>query len=1003
MRFTDLLAQVLEMLRCKRRAWDMALRRRYALAGVTLETPPAEPLQATRLAIDDDGAVSVRSYTPKHLTDTVLADRSALKGEYKHVTVLFADLQDSTALAQTVGPEVLHEVLDGVFALLLAAVHSVEGTINQFTGDGIMALFGAPVAHEDHAARALHAALEIQRAFAAYATNLHRSRGLTLALRLGLHAGPVVVGKIGDDLRMDYTAQGFTIHLANRLQKLAAPGTIYLSEAVRQQAGGSFVFQDLGCVSLRGVQEPVRVYACTGGGQETSRLATSLRRGLSVFLGRERELARLRALWAKACGGQGQVVWLVGEAGVGKSRLVHEFRQTLGTVETLEIQSFPFGRSMPYHAFVPLLRTLLGVAKPLDPEPTRQRLRSQLAALDPTLAENEPLLADVLGLPVDTDQVPHWSPEEQKQRVQHTLLQVIMPPAAEKPRCLLVEDVQWLDSGSHALLELLIASLAPRPVLLLATARPEGGGIERDRAYAHELVLTPLDEDHTDAFVHHWCSPHRASTALKTLIRERTEGNPFFIEEMLRASQEHGLLTLQDGQYVVRRDREAEIPASIQGVLAARIDRLSPDLKEVLQVGAVIGRDFPLWLLEVALGRSELRPKLEALRRSGLIYAKASQSEPTYCFQHALTRDVAYASLLQREKKRLHGSIARALEARYPERLDEHAHHFGAAEHWPLAVQYSRLAAAKAHRLSQCQEAVNLFAQAQRYLSHLPEDRSRQEERFDLHLAMIWPLRNLGQPDAMLRVCREAEATAHALADRVRLGKVYLGYGNSYAYKGAFKPAEAYYQRALQQFAGTQEEGLVAFARYCSAVASQAQGRWKHAEAFLVESIGLVYFNLAWTSLAVGDRAAAERYYQAGQRQTARFMLLQAQCLATAARPDFVQAERVFAHSIQADEATGAAVLVAQTRFYLAQMLARQGALEKARALLTTLHHQFHAWGMPVWQSKCEQALTTLQPTRLRGMYGMLGASVRPLIDVSQEQPLRESKGYMTHFHPRLQ
>jgi class 3 adenylate cyclase/tetratricopeptide (TPR) repeat protein len=1078
----------------------------------------------------------VRPYTPKHLVDTVLLHHGALKGEYKHVTVLFADLQDSTALAQAVGPEVLHELLDGMFALMLDAVHGVEGTVNQFTGDGIMALFGAPMAHEDHAVRALYAALGIQRAFAAYATQVHCRHGITMALRLGLHTGPVVVGTIGNDLRMDYTAQGFTTHLANRLQKLAPAGAIYLSEAVRQQARELFDFKDLGLFALRGMAEPVRVYACTGGGQGTSRLATSLRRGWSVFLGRERELASLRTLWARACGGQGQVVWLVGEAGVGKSRLVYEFRRTLGVITTLEVQSLPFGRSMPYHAFVPLVRTLLG--EPLAPEPTRQQIRSQLAALDPALAENEPLLTDMLGLPIDTGQLPRWSPEEQKQRTQHTCLQVIVRLAAGQPICLLVEDVQWLDSGSQELLELLIASLGQRSILLLATARPEGRCIGRERAYVHELLLTPLDEDDTEAFVHHWCSPHRASAALKTLTRERTEGNPFFIEEMLRALQEHGLLTLQDGQYEVCKHKEVAIPASVQGVLAARIDRLSPNLKEVLQVGAVIGREFPLRLLETALERVDLQAQLEALRCLGLIYAKAAQPEPTYCFKHVLTRDVAYASVLQQVKKRLHGRIAQALEARYPERLDEYAHHFGLAEHWSKAVQYSRLAAAKAHRLSQCQEAVNLYTQAQRYLAHLPEERSRQEALLDLQLAMIWPLRNLGQPDAMLQVCREAEALAQTLADRVRLGKAYLGSGNSYAYKGAFTHAETSYQRALQQLVGTGEEGLVAFTRYGLAVAYQAQGRWKHAEAFFVESIraqeaqhtetqypewevgvlpyayscvtlaynvalqgriqeaktllhkrytpavqraanlftkaycvvwhsrlaallgedvgalgraqevlaltaeveapsfrflgylaqgtallaveryeaaraaceralqviagtshgdglGLAYFTLAWASLALGDRAAAERYYQAGQRQTARFALLRAQLLATAETPEVAQAKTLFAQSLQADEAAGAVVLAAHTRFYLAQLLARQGDHEGAGTLLTMLYRQFRHWGMLVWQSKCERALAALPPA---ARPGVSTASTPPCIGVPRDPPPGRIKGCMRYF-----
>ena len=390
-----LLTQMIEALRREGRVSYRALKRRFPpgeAAPGDLKTAISQAkklthgvrspglVRAGELAMTpvQNGGPTPRTYTQPHLAHTILTSQSALAGERKHVTVLFADLQDSTALAQAVDPEVLHDVLEGVFELMLAEVHRLEGTINQFTGDGIMALFGAPMAHEDHAIRALHAALGMQQAFAAYADRLHRTRGIALALRIGLHAGPVVVGQIGNDLCVDYTAQGFTTHLAARLQQLAGAGTIYLSEAVQRQAAGFFRFDDLGAFALKGITAPVRVYACTGVSQTTSRLEASLQRGWSVFVGRERELTLLRTLWARVCRGQGQVVCLVGEAGVGKSRLVHEFRRTLAATDILEAQALPYGRSMPYHAFIPLLRALLGLtgsaetlaAAAADPHPS---------------------------------------------------------------------------------------------------------------------------------------------------------------------------------------------------------------------------------------------------------------------------------------------------------------------------------------------------------------------------------------------------------------------------------------------------------------------------------------------------------------------------------------------------------------------------------------------------------------------------------------------------------
>ena len=451
------------------------------------------------------------------------------------MTVFFADLQGSTALAQAIDPEVIHEVLDGAFALMLAEVHRVEGTVNQFTGDGIMAL---------------HAALGIQRAFAAYAAELRRLRGISVALRIGLHTGLVVVGKIGDDLRMDYTAQGFTTHLANRLQGLAREGSIYVSEAVRQQAEGLFRFNDVGACTVAGIAQPVRVYACTGVGQATSRLAAALRRRVSQFVGREREMALLHELWTRACHGQGQAVCLFGEAGIGKSRLAFEARDTLTGGRLLEAQTLSYGQQTPYHAIVPLVRALLAVSGDAAPHEQRQQLRTRLEATHPALASDEPLLAHLLGLPVEPDQLPAFSPEEHKRRLQHACLQVLRQQATDMPLCLCIEDLHWLDPSSQEVLDALVTSLARLPILLLGTARSGFRHTWADHTYFHRLTIEPLANEHTDALILDAFRPYDASADLKGLIRERTEGNPFFVEELLHTLREHELVTLRDEVYV---------------------------------------------------------------------------------------------------------------------------------------------------------------------------------------------------------------------------------------------------------------------------------------------------------------------------------------------------------------------------------------------------------------------------------------------------------------------
>jgi class 3 adenylate cyclase/tetratricopeptide (TPR) repeat protein len=1135
MTFDEMLAQVLALLQREGRVSYRALQRRFDLDQEYLEDLKAEIIDAKRLAVDEAGKVLVwtgeprtagtspthrqrapLSYTPRYLAEKILTSRSAMEGERKHVTVLFADLEGSTALAEAVDPEVMHEVLDGAFDLMLAEVHRVEGTVNQFTGDGIMALFGAPIAHEDHVVRALHAALGIQRAFAAYADTLRRSQGINLRLRLGIHAGPVVVGKIGDDLRMDYTAQGFTTHLANRLQTLAKEGAVYVSQEVQQEAEGFFQFEDLGPFTIAGSVQPVQVYECTGLGHVTSRLELSLRRGLSTFIGREQELDQLGALWAMARGGQGQMVCLVGEAGVGKSRLVYEFRRTLTGIRFLEAQTLSYGHAMPYHAFLPLLRSVLGLTDSDHPQQQRERIRSRLYDLDPAYADDEPFLAHLLGVPLEPQQLPSLPPQEQKRRTQQACLQLILQQAANTPLCLLIEDLHWLDSGSQELLDLLSATLDQRPVLLLGTTRPDFRPTWGERPGRHWLTVAPLSREHTETFVCHWCRPLGASGTLMTLICERTEGNPFFVEEMLRALQERQLLEVQNGSYVIQVSTHVEIPSSIHGLLAARVDRLGDAMKEVLQVGAVIGREFPLWLLEATVDRTPLHAELMALQRLDLLAEKTALPEPVYLFTHALTREVVYASLLNQAKKKLHGQIGQALEQRYAGRTQELVHllhhHFSLAEDWPKAVRYGWQAAQKSCRMNHLHEALMLFEQAQTWLTHLPQDRSQQETLIDLQLDMDWALLYSGQPDRLLEICREAEAVARALQDRIRLGKVFFLYSAAYAFKGDYTQAEPYALQALEQLAGSGEEALIAATQFAFAIGYNAQGQWKKAAPLLAESLraqeaqglqtaypewgfdflpyafgcaalaynlalqgriaaaqdllhkgyqpeierasnpvtkahyagwhslfaaligedcgalaraeelltlaaaadapilrfggytaqgtalmaverfaaareaythalqaiagtshrdalGLVYANLARANLALGDWSAAQHYYQAGlplvqltpERESPRFDYVQGQLLASQQSPDLAQAAACFERSIQADETAGAVVLAAQTRFSLAQVLARQGDDARARSLLATLRDQFQAWGIPVWQHKCAQALTTLE------------------------------------------
>jgi hypothetical protein len=501
------------------------------------------------------------------------------------------------------------------------------------------------MAHEDHTIRALHAALGLQQALSAYANELQRTRAITLDVGMGIHTGPVVVGTSDNAARPGYTAQGFAIYLAERLQALVTGGAICVSAAVQQQAAGFFRFDDHGVCTLPDITQPLHVYTCTGVAQGTLRLEAFLHRYRSQFLGRERDMDLLGTLWARARRGQGQVVLLFGEAGVGKSRLAYEFQRTLAEGRRLQAQTLSYGQSMSYHVMIPLLRTLLGLTDHNTLQQQRQHLHACLAAAQPSLAADEPLLAHLLGVPLEPDQLPTLPPEERKRRLQHACLQVMLQHAAEQPLCLLIEDLHWLDNSSQELLDLVVTSSARQPVLLLGTARPGFQDTWADRSYFHRLTVEPLSDEYTDTFIHNYFRPHDACAALKALIRARTAGNPFFVEEMLRTLQEHALIVLQDGVYVLKPDAHLDIPASVHGVLAARIDRLPSEAKHLLQTAAVIGTEVPVALLGTIAELSDkaLHHGFMHLQAAELLYETRRFPEHVYTFKYALTHEVAYA------------------------------------------------------------------------------------------------------------------------------------------------------------------------------------------------------------------------------------------------------------------------------------------------------------------------------------------------------------------------
>ena len=646
-------------------------------------------------------ARDTRAYTPRHLAEKILTTRSALEGERKQVSVLFADLVDSMRLAEVLDAEEWHRVLDRVFEILTRGVHRFEGTINQFTGDGVMALFGAPIAHEDHAQRACHAALSAMEELRAYASTL-RARGLELSVRMGVNSGEVVVGKIGDDLRMDYTAQGHCVGLAARLEQLATPGTVLLTEHTARLIEGFFTLVDVGPRTLKGASTEVRIFELRGIGPLRTRLDTASLRGLSRLIGREAELIWLDGILSRSIESNGQVIGVVGDAGVGKSRLCLEFieRCRARGVAVYEVHCPAHGATVPWLGIRDLLRSYLALTDGEGVEGIRRSVEQQLLALDVGFRDALPAVLEVLG--VSDPAAPDHSPQGVGARLAGFLRRFVRLRSAQEPVVVLLDDAHWIDPASDELVREIVAAVRGTRTLLLANFRPEYRPAWIGGSHYHQLALSPLGEEASRELLLDLLGSDGSLGDLPDRVRERTEGNPFFTEEVVQALVASGSLVGERGAYRLTAPIDIlALPATVQSLLAARIDRLGEPVKHVLQAAAVIGKQFDEPLLGVVsgLGDDDLGAALADLQEREFLRLVTPSPRPEYAFKHPLMRDVAYRSQLSERRARLHIAAATALEKLGAERLGEYAaliaHHWEASGMRFEAARWKRRAALK--------------------------------------------------------------------------------------------------------------------------------------------------------------------------------------------------------------------------------------------------------------------------------------------------------------------
>jgi len=712
------------------------------------------------------------------LAERILGSRSALEGERKQVTVLFADMKGSMELLEDRDPEVARALLDPVLKRMMEAVHRYEGTVNQVMGDGIMALFGAPLALEDHAVRACFAALAMRQSLRVYAAG-PESRGMDILVRIGLNAGEVVVRSISSDLRMDYSAIGQTTHLAHRMEQMAPPDSIFITRSVLRLAEGFVAAPLVGNVSVKGLKNPVDVYQLTGPRPGGTRLQAAAARGLTPFIGREADLETITQAQAAAMQGRGQVVALIGEPGVGKSRLVWEATTSsrVGGWLLLETAALAYTKSTPYRVAVDWLKGYLQIEPEDDDHKIAEALEGKLAGLGSGLLEMLPAFQSLLDIPVVDQGWLALDAMVRRQRIWQALCQLLLRESQIQPLYLVVEDLQWIDFESEAFLDSLVESLAAARIVLLATQRPEYRHDWSRHTYFTRLPINTLTASNTDQLAATLLG-HAAEPIRRRLV-QLTEGNPLFIEECVRTLVETGLLVGRRGAYTaVGEVTNLGIPPTVQAVLAARIDRLPPDDKSLLQIAAVIGEDIPLPLLRAIVDESEdvVRARLARLRAAEFLYEAQLFPVLEYTFKHALTHDVAYASLLQEHRRVLHARILSAMESLYADRLAEHterlADHAIAAGAWDKAVDYHRRAADRAMSRSAHREAAQRFDRALEAIAHLPETRETIEKSVDLRIDTRKALFPLGQYVRGLDRLREAERIAQKLDDRQRLARI---------------------------------------------------------------------------------------------------------------------------------------------------------------------------------------------------------------------------------------
>jgi class 3 adenylate cyclase/predicted ATPase len=787
MDFYDVLDKVQDLLFQRGRVSYRALQRQFALDDADLEALKDELIYAKKLAVDEDGRVLVwtggTSSAPITASPVPLPatpDVSPAQGEAatvapptpeaerRQLTVMFCDLVDSTALSGRLDPEEYRDVVRAYQTACTEVIRRYDGHIAQLLGDGLLVYFGYPQAHEDDAQRAVRTALGILAAMADLPTRLPHAQGRTLAVRLGIHTGLVVVGAMGDQGRHEHLALGETPNIAARIQGLAAPNTVAISDATYRLVQGYFACQDLGAQSLRGVTESMRLYQVLSESGATSRLDVAQPRGLTPLVGRESEVTLLLERWAQVKDGQGHVVLLTGDAGIGKSRLVQVLNDHVANEPHVrwECRSAEYAQNTALFPLVDLFQRLLRFQVEDTPNEKLGKLEHALSQYRLPVEESVPLFAPLLSLSIPKHRYPplNLSPQRQRQKTLETIVAILLELAEHQPVLFIIEDLHWTDPTTLEFLGLLVEQVPTAAIYTLLTCRPHFQPSWHHRSYLSEITVNRLSHAQVEQIVTGVTNGRTLPQEVIQQIIEKTDGVPLFVEEMTKAILESGQLTAVDGHYeLVGSLSTLTIPATLQDSLMARLDRLVT-AKAVAQYAAVIGRQFSYDLLQAVaqLDASTLQRELGRLVEAEIVYQRGLPPQATYMFKHALIQDAASQSLLKSTRQHYHQRIAQVLEAQFPETAETQpellAHHYTEANLTEKGVHYWYTAGQKASERSAHLEAIAHLRQGLALLQTLPETPDRVQREVDMLItlgASLLATKGYGAPEV-------GETYAHA-------------------------------------------------------------------------------------------------------------------------------------------------------------------------------------------------------------------------------------------------